>query len=123
MKTDKYGAAINDEETYTWIAACLERGRPALIAWTDQEMTQFDLLFVWEPSALAANCRLIQGGCRSSDLFVSIMRMGAFGFEIEQDDTHPNYYAEKLHLPSGCKTVIKLAELINGVKRAIKNKE
>lgn len=64
----------------------------------------------------------IQGGIRPGfDLFVSIMRWGAFAFEINEADTHPGYYEEKLanRGPLGDTTREVLAELINGVRKLL----
>ena len=46
--------------------------------------------------------------------------MGACGFKIENDDTHGGYYAEKLGF-NGRKTSLRIGELINVVKKELKN--
>lgn len=115
MKRDEYGTVLNAPETFEAIAKNIRGGFSVLIAWTDEEGTQFDILFARHPITNGP----VQGGIQSSDLFVSIMRIGAFGFDISNTDTHPSYYAEKLHLRSGGLSCDKLAELINGIKKSI----
>lgn len=106
-----YGIVINSEKTYEAIAHSLLQLKPVLIAWTDQEGTQLDILLNY----MAIKYGPAQGGVRGTDLFVSVMRVGAFGFDAKEKDTHPRYYSEKLGLGSGV-TVEKFAELINGIK-------
>lgn len=118
MKQDEYGTVQNDPKTYKGIVKLLKVYGSALIAWTDDEGTQFDILFTrfHAPFQLTGS---IQGGLRWNDLFVSIMRIGAFGFEIQKDtDTHAGYYEEKFGREMGS-TSSKLAELINGVRKEL----
>jgi len=118
LVVDSYGIVINHPETYRNIASKIAEGGSILIAWTDEDSTQFDILF----SCLDVPYKLIgqvQGGVRWNDLFVSIMRMGSFGFEIKEDiDTGSGYYEEKLGSAMGS-TAKKLAELINGVRKEV----
>lgn len=119
MNKNNYGEVINGQDTYDDIALCISGGKNCLIGWTDEQMSHFDILFhykwIWVEGSQ------IQGGIRpKSDLFVSIMRMGFFAFEIDHLDTDSGYYAEKLNMSTGI-TGEKLAELINGVKKAILN--
>lgn len=116
-KLDEYGTVVNDEATYQDIAEKLRTGNAVLIPWTDGHGTQLDILFVWS-KLYTMTPRLIQRGIRPTDLFVSIMSWGAFGFEIEKEDTYPGYYAEKLRL-SGDTLTEAFAELVNGVKRLL----
>lgn len=112
MNYDEWGEIINGENTYKFIAG--ELGSNALmVGWTDGNGTHFDVLFTLTALFYGTN---IQGGLRKNDLFVSIMRRGAFGFEIEHTDTHSGYYDEKLGGGMGS-TSEALAELINGVKK------
>jgi len=116
MNKDEYGEVINGKNTYTEIANDLkEVGKSVLIGWTDQNSTHFDILFTFQPKVEGTN---IQGGVRGTDLFVSIMRRGAFGFEIANEDTHESYYDEKLGGGLGS-TAEKLAELINEIKKLL----
>lgn len=115
MDYDKYGEVINGEKTYQGIAE--ELGRNAVIVgWSDGHSTHFDVLFTL--TALRYGDQ-IQGGLRpETDLFVSIMRWGAFAFEVDESDTAPGYYEEKLGNRGkfGDVTSAALAELINGVR-------
>lgn len=118
MKHDEYGEVINDEETYQDIATELiggpNGGRSMLIGWTDQNGTHLDILF----TLTAQKHGTVQGGVRGGDLFISIMRWGAFGFSIDEKETHAGYYDEKLgNRGSLGPTAEPLAELINGVKK------
>jgi hypothetical protein len=120
MKFDEYGEVINHEDTYNWIANDLTEGlKPVLVGWTDQNGTHLDILFTFWTKKYGTN---IQGGISPSDLFVSIMRVGAFGFEVTDEGTHQSYYDEKLSGRFGTLGIEcsdKLAELINGVRKAI----
>jgi len=119
MKLDKYGTALNDIETFKTIALKLKNYSCFLMAWTDEAGTQLDILFTLDPNFDSENIGLVQGGVRQNDLFVSIMRMGAFGFEVKNDTTHGGYYSEKLSVKGG-EMSEKLGELINGVKKELK---
>ncbi len=133
MNIDKYQEVINGKETYTSIAERLKDGHPVLIGWTDENMTHFDILFTYKPDATLGqtiNGVLVgehflsgsfQGGIRPTDLFVSIMRVGCFGFEVNKYDTDWGYYDEKLGGGHrfGETTGTKVAELINGVKKLL----
>lgn len=113
MDYDAYGEVINGDKTYKSIAFELAAS-PVLVGWTDQKGTHLDILFT--RSALVFGT--IQGGVSGSDLFVSIMRWGAFGFDPENKSTEGGYYDEKLgNRGSLGATAAPLAELINGVKR------
>lgn len=118
MKLDSYNEVINHADTYSEIAGMLIEGRSVLIGWTDEQGSHFDILFNVRPHADLYNARTIQRGIRVSDLIVSIMSRGAFGFEINSADIAAGYYGEKLNLGGGI-TTDKLAELLNGVKKEI----
>lgn len=109
---DEYGEVINGKDTFEAIAYKVGvDSEPVLIGWSDEHGAHLDILFVKG----AAGEGPLQGGVRRSDLLVSLMRRGAFGFEIEKIDTHSGYYGEKLNW-SGTDSLAKLAELIDGVK-------
>lgn len=114
MNFDDYSEVINGEDTYKEIARELGKENNVIIGWTDQEGTHYDILFTF----CALKYGSLQGGVKGGDLFVSIMRVGAFGFDIQNEDTAPGYFSEKLHIGGGS-TAVKLAELINGVKKNI----
>ena len=116
MKLDEYAEVINHKNTYQDIAQKLKVYGRILIGWTDQEGSHFDILFVLNPDIVGSN---IQGGIGQGDLFVSVMRMGAFAFIIKNEDTHYNYIGDKLHFSANNITTIKLGELINGIKKEL----
>lgn len=113
MDHDEYGEIINGEGTYQMVAEELRENSAVLLGWTDQQGTHFDVLLKFTARVHGNN---IQGGVRGTDLFVAIMRRGAFGFELENEDTHAGYYDEKLGGGMG-ETKEKFAELINGIKK------
>lgn len=113
MNYDQYGEVVNGEKTYRAIAEDLSQ-TPVLVGWTDQNGTHLDILF----TRSAMKYGTVQGGVQGSDLFVSIMRWGAFGFDPDEKETHNGYYDEKLgNRASLGPTASPLAELINGVKK------
>lgn len=118
MNQDEYGTVFNGPDTFQEIALALITTKLALIPWTDEAGTQLDILLAYGVE-FAPSHGLIQGGVRPTDFFVSIMRKGAFGFELNDLETHSGYYAEKLKL-SGEEMIDKLAEFLNGVKVALK---
>lgn len=112
MNYDAFGEVINGEDTYDDVAQTLFKMRsPVLVGWTDQHGSHHDVLFCRRVAFSGNN---IQGGLRSEDLFVSVMRFGAFGFEINPSLIHEAYYGEKLGLGYGS-TTTALAALIRGV--------
>lgn len=118
VTSDRYGEITNSEATYQAIADGLLGEGSLVVGWTDGDGTHFDVLFVNRPAQVG----LLQGGLRGgSDLFVGIMRKGCFGFDATRIDTHPTYLAEKLGLAeySASSTIAKLADLVNGVRKAM----
>lgn len=116
MNYDSYGEVTNGSETYHGIAEELSV-HPVMVGWTDQNGTHLDILFSW--TALAYGT--FQGGITPrKDLFVSIMRVGAFGFEVNDTETDPGYYAEKLTRGQFLGSAAEpLADLINGVRKEL----
>lgn len=115
MKDDGFGEIINDIDTVKHIAKDLRDKSAVMIGWTDGDATHYDILF----TCTAKPYGMLQGGISGNYLFISIMRKGAFGFDIIAEDTSAEYYGEKL-LVTGTETCKKLAELINGVKKELK---
>lgn len=113
---DEYGEIINGELTYKTISNKLLAKGDCLIGWSNESGLHYDILFMYQTTFAGAN---IQGGIRPTDLFISIMRKGAFGFEINNQEKRPEYIAEKLFIHNEF-TAKKLAELINGVIKQIK---
>ncbi len=119
MNTDEYFEVINGEETYKEIASELKLNANVMIGWTDEHGSHLDILF----SLNVKKEGNWQGGLSQNDLFVSIMRVGAFGFRVGEIDTHYSYYGEKLYLGAVSLTTKKIAELINGVKKELINEK
>ena len=118
MNYDEYGEVINGELTYKGIAEELA-SNAVIVGWSDGNGTHLDILFTLHALRYGDQ---IQGGIKpKSDLFVSIMRWGAFAFEIKECDTHAGYYEEKLGTrgPFGEATRDALAELLNGVRKLL----
>lgn len=115
MNKDDYGEVINGENTYKEISYQLKHGNSVIIGWTDGEGTHLDILF----SVNVVKEGILQGGLRWSDLFVSIMRIGCFGFTTD-GEKHSGYVGEKLNLRDNV-TTDKLTELINGIINTSKN--
>lgn len=115
-KMNEYNAVVNSTDTYIWIATQLKERGAVIVAWDcEKAMTHFDILFTYQP----VGAGFFQGGVRSTDLFVSIMRKGAFGFEVENIETHPGYYEEKLQTKLGADLDEEFAKLVNNVKRLL----
>lgn len=111
---DEYGEVVNGEGTYAFTAAhLLHSKQPVLLGWTDGEGSHHDILIARGVAIAEVNKPNIQGGIRAGDLFVSVMRVGAFAFEIKDRELHPNYVGEKLGM-SGV-TCDRLTDLINGI--------
>lgn len=114
MDKDTYGEVINGENTYKEIAYLLKSGRSVIIGWTDEDYTHYDILF----SLNVIKEGTLQGGLRWNDLFVSIMRIGSFGFLIDSKKDS-GYIGEKLGLGDNI-TTNKLTDLINGIIERLK---
>jgi len=114
MKTDEYGEVVNGPATYEWVRDFMLMSQPIIIGWTDGAGSHHDILFVFNPMTTFN----LQGGLTAAgELFVSVMRIGAWGFRTDRDgqDLHPNYVGEKLGMAGQSVTTIALTELINNV--------
>ena len=118
MDKDKYNEIINGEATYIEIVDKLKKGQAVIIGWTDEEYTHLDILFTYNVYKEQGN--ILQRGLRGNELFVSIMSVGAFGFNINNSKKYPGYIGEKLRLP-GETTRKKLTGLINGIIKELQN--
>lgn len=118
MDRDKYDEIINGKNTYIEIASKLIHGQSVIIGWTDEESTHLDILFTYH--SYKEFCNYLQRGLRGNELFVSIIGIGAFGFDINNSEKHPRYIKEKLNL-TGESTCEKLTELINSIIKELKN--
>lgn len=112
MKFDRneYDEIINGEGTYKVIAGNLVQGLSVFIGWTDNVYTHYDILFTYKAMGTGG----YQRGLRTSDLFVSIMSVGSFGFKIDSDKD-VGYIAEKLFYGREDESVKAVTELINGI--------
>lgn len=114
MDKDDYGEVINGEMTYYMIASALKEKNSIVIGWTDESSTHLDILFTLKPQQEG---RLQGGLIGDTDLFVSVMRMGAFAFDAKGIATSPQYVDEKLsNGRMSSDTSMKVAELINNVR-------
>jgi hypothetical protein len=114
MKQNEYQGVVNDPFTYSDIAFILKSSGSCIIGWEDEEIaTHFDILFVYKTMQFGP----LQGGVKGSDLLVSIMRWGSFGFEVNTEELHPGYVGEKLRMAGP--TAEKVAALINGIRAEI----
>lgn len=110
MNIDNYGEIINGSYTYKEIEIRLKERESVIIGWTDEEYTHLDLLFNYKTYKEG----MLQRGLRGNELFVSIISLGAFGFDVKNREIHSGYISEKLNI-HGEPTITKLAELINGI--------
>lgn len=107
---NEYDEIINGEETYKVIAGNLMQGLNVFIGWTDNIYTHYDILFTYKALGTGG----YQRGLRYTDLFVSIMSIGSFGFKIDSDKD-VGYIAEKLFNGREDESVKAVTELINGI--------
>lgn len=114
MNIDDYGEIINGPYTYKGIANRLKEGESVIIGWTDEEYTHLDLLFNFKTYKEG----MLQRGLRGNELFVSIIGLSVFGFDVKDREIHEGYISQKLNI-HGEPTVSKLAELINGIIRGL----
>lgn len=111
MNMNSYNEVVNGTDTYKGIAEKLLKKESIIIGWTDEEYTHYDILFAVYPHKEG----YLQRGLTHDDLYISIIGLGSFGFNIcnEHDG---GYIAEKLNLSGDCK---KLAELLNNVQKLL----
>ena len=117
-KKNNYNEVLNDIGTYKVIASNLLQGINVFIGWTDNDSTHYDILFTY--GALGNGG--YQRGLRMTDLFVSIMSIGSFGFKTDSYKD-VGYIAEKIFHGRLDKSVVALTELINGVLNEINKEE
>lgn len=111
---NEYKEIINGEGTYKVIASNLLQGLSVFIGWTDNDYTHYDILFTYK----ALGDGDYQRGLKTSDLFVSIMSIGSFGFKTDSlKDV--GYVAEKLFNNRIDDSVNKVTQLINGIIEAL----
>ena len=110
MNRDEYGEIVNGYDTVVEISKKLKNGQSVIIGWTDEKYTHLDLLFNYKTYKEG----MLQRGLRGNELYVSVVSIGAFGFDVKNKEIHEGYISEKLNIHGG-PTVSKLAELINGI--------
>jgi len=124
---DEYGEILNRPETFKWIVRALKVSGSVFIGWTDGHGTHLDILFTMNPAFYQKGITEILGhvmqnnfqrGMKPTDLFVSIIGHGCFGFEINGEETFYSYYDEKLGGGYGS-TADHLAVLINSVRKGL----
>lgn len=117
LARDADGTVYNSQRTFTGLARMLNRYGSVFIAWTDEQGSQLDLLLTVQPIQVGP----IAGGLQASThLFVSVIRFGAFGFQIKKGGSHrsPHDVSEKLHTGDNL-TTNKLVRLIDGTCEAL----
>lgn len=117
VNLDEWREVVNGDNTFNQIASDLHERGAVIIGWTDQASTHWDILLTLCPKQYGS----LQGGLRGrSDLFVSVMRRGCFGFDVSSSSPlHPSYVAEKFGETERNPTIIALTELINGIMAAL----
>lgn len=116
VNTDAWGEVVNGPDTVRTIVESLTVGWPVIIGWTDERATHHDVLFaiVRDIHGPLQGIHPVAQRIPSSILFVSVMRVGAFGFVMERGTKFDDrYVAEKLGV--GGATADALAALINDV--------
>lgn len=96
VSLDEYGYVIHTKPAVEEVIFLLSLPEPKtiILPFSDGRGSQFDILISHSQYALGER-NLLQGGIKKNDLFVSVMRKGAFAFRVGQR-SHPDYYAEKL---------------------------
>ena len=122
LHLDEHGYLLNDPINYDILAHQMKFGA-VIFPWTDGASAHT----IWmNYGATAFGGRhgfassSIGFGLQSECLYVSVARMGAFGFQVgdRPEDLHPKYVREKLDL-SG--EAVEEAALINGVIAALQS--
>ncbi len=114
---DAHREVRNAPETYVAIVETLQDLGCALIGWTDGGGTHYDILFSLRPPQVGT---IATGVIGPRYLFVGILKVGCFGFEIDGRSAplRAIYVTEKLSLQAG-ETTDAVTELINGVLREL----
>ena len=76
----------------------------------EPEYSQYDVVFTYNFNNLGRH----QRGILATDLIISVIGFGAFGFNTHIHDTDPGYYAEKLGIHSNY-----LSFLFNEVRKKL----
>lgn len=109
--TNTRGEVINGERTNDCIAVALRKAGSIIVGWNDPNaLDHYDILFT---IAASQESRLEEGLHAAHSLFVSIMSMGAYGFNLDGVRKQPELVADTLSLDPV--TARAVADLINGV--------
>lgn len=108
--TDDFGEIINGIKTYHSIAYHLVTDHAINVGWSDGLESHLDILF-----AIPIQFGKVQRGVSNGDLHVSVQGFGQFAFDINENEIHPGYTAEKLRMCMD-DTIQKLTILINEVR-------
>lgn len=102
-KIDGYASII--------VAALLNGGSLFMNIQIEEEYSQYDVLFVYNPNDFGTH----QRGITSRDLLVGVVGFGTYGFSINIPNTDSSYYTEKLGIHSNF-----LSFLFNEVRKKLK---
>lgn len=94
MNKTEYNEIINGTETYKEISNKLRQHIPVIIGWTDEACTHLDILFTYQAYREYGN--YLQRGFMPTDLFVSILSWGAYGFEVDREKNVGYIYIRKI---------------------------
>lgn len=116
MNVDDYLEVVNGRKTFEFIAGVLRKERCFVTGWSAENSMHLDIMFTLRPRQGG----FLNRGCSGlTDMFVSIIGVGCWGFKIDETYIHPNYVNEKFTIKFDLTTSIKVAELINGVRKLL----
>jgi len=104
---DEYGIFITSEETAQHIIKTIVGCGCYIFPWTDGLGTQYDILV-----SLPVTEKELQRGMHDADLFIGIIGLGLWGFDIG-GEKYSSYIAEKLNIAPQSPTTIELTKLIS----------
>lgn len=111
---DEYGYLKNTEDSINLLVMGLKHGHSIMFCVTDkEEESHYDVVLNYG-AFLVGDKAIVQRGIKYSDLFVSVMNKGSFGFETGRD-SHTSYYSEKLGV--ACEP---LTEILNALRLKLK---
>jgi len=104
---NEYGIFITSEETAKYVIKTIVDCGSLVFPWTDGLGTQYDILV-----SLPVTEKGLLRGMNYSDLFIGIIGIGLWGFDIE-GEKHSIYIAEKLNITIQSPTTLELTTLIS----------
>lgn len=118
---DADGIVTNSAETYWQIAKDLLDAGSCLIGWAEGRFSHYNLLFTYGTPihGLIASLHPVAQASPGHILGVSITGIGSAFFVLDGESKHPNYIAEKLGVDPSSVTTAAMADLINGVEKAL----